>query len=150
MISLLTGILLGCVQIHYQSSEDSPFDKYYGIIKAMMFPTLCVYAAGFTLESKLEANGNSDLLPTVKIFTRLFGFLLVILLILLLLPWFGLFLLALWTLLFVKAVLTSYDEVLKFIKRKFEGIRSEIFGTQQNELPRSGSLAVNVSNSDCK
>ena len=115
---------MGCIQIHYQATEDSPFDKYYGIIKAMMFPTLCVYVAGFTLESKLEANASSDLLPTVKIFTRLFGFLLVILLILLLLPWFGLFLLALWTFLFVKAVLTSYDEVLKFTKQKFGETRS--------------------------
>lgn len=103
----LIPTLVEYVQIQSQSKETtSPSDDNWlaQILFIATLVSICLYAVGLIAESRLESSQHNNLLlPIIKFFTPFIGYLVVVLLLLNLIPIFGIVAFILWTLLMLKS-----------------------------------------------
>ncbi|XP_021651855.2 uncharacterized protein LOC110643703 [Hevea brasiliensis] len=130
------------MQVKYSFADVSAFEKHKVIIPILMV-ALVIYGISWAIEVKLRAN-ESNYQTIAGNIRLLSSSLVIVLLILMLVPYFGWMLLTSWALLFIWVAWKSYKEMYQLLLQAFNGLKKLTWDMRHRMLKKSNQLPVVV------
>lgn len=136
----LITVLTSLIQVKYQFEEVSAFEKH-NIIIPILIVALIMYGISWAIEVKLRAN-HLNYQTIAGSISLLSSSLVIVMLMLMLVPYFGWLLLASWAILLIWVSWKSYKEMYQLLLEAFNGLKKLLLDIGHQILEQPNQFPV--------